>query len=178
MYLKPNIAKLKKRKRELGWTNKRLAKESGVPVGTLNKIFNGSTRYPRDETVDALSQAMGLDYYEIQTSEADSAVIRETGIYKTVKKEGRVTLDTYYSLPDEFRAELIDGKLYYVSAPSLRHQSIVVALSSEQVNVIIVYAEIFNVICDKHSLSDPLSFSHLKTISILTQEEGIGYRVL
>ena len=53
-----------------------------------------------------------------------------------------------------------------------------IVLSLEQVNVIIVYAEIFNVICDKHSLSDPLSFSHLKTISILTQEEGIGYRVL
>ena len=25
MYLKPNIAKLKKRKKELGWTNQRLA---------------------------------------------------------------------------------------------------------------------------------------------------------
>lgn len=134
MYLKPNIAKLKQRKRELGWTNQRLAKESGVPVGTLNKIFNGSTRYPRDETVDALARAMGLDYYELQASEADSAVIRETGIYKTVKKEGRATLDTYYSLPDELRAELIDGKLYYVSAPSLRHQSIVVALSAELYN--------------------------------------------
>lgn len=131
MYLKPNIAKLKKRKRELGWTNQRLANESGVPMGTLNKIFNGSTRYPRDETVDALSRAMGLDYYEIQASETDPAVIRETGIYETAKKEGRVTLDTYYSLPDELRAELIDGKLYYVSAPSLRHQSIVVALSAE-----------------------------------------------
>ena len=59
MYLKPNIEKLKRRKKELGWTNQRLAKESGIPAGTINKILNGTTRYPRDETVDAMVRAMG-----------------------------------------------------------------------------------------------------------------------
>ena len=104
MYLKPNIAKLKKRKKELGWTNQRLASESGVPAGTLNKILNGTTRYPRDETIDAMAGAMGLDYYELEDSAADTALIRETGTYQSTGKEGRATLDTYYSLPDELRA--------------------------------------------------------------------------
>lgn len=130
MYLKPNIEKLKNRKKELGWTNQRLAEESGVPAGTLNKIFNGTTRYPRDETMDAMARAMGLDYYELEGSAADAALIRESGAYKSVRKEGQATLDTYFSLPDELRTELIDGKLYYMSAPSLRHQSIVIALSA------------------------------------------------
>lgn len=130
MYLKPNIAKLKNRKKELGWTNQRLAMESGVPAGTLNKIFNGSTRYPRDETLDAVMKAMGLDYYELESSDAEKSSVQETGVYKAAKKEGRVTLDAYYSLPDEFRAELIDGRIYYLSAPSLQHQSILIALTA------------------------------------------------
>ncbi len=130
MYLKPNIAKLKKRKKELGWTNQRLASESGVPAGTLNKILNGTTRYPRDETIDAMAGAMGLDYYELEDSAADTALIRETGTYQSTGKEGRATLDTYYSLPDELRAELVDGKIYYMSAPSIRHQSIMLALAA------------------------------------------------
>lgn len=130
MYLKPNIEKLKNRKKELGWTNQRLATESGVPAGTLNKILNGTTRYPRDETVGALVKAMGMDYYELDNLETDAAVIRETGGYQVTKIEKRATLDTYYSLPDELRAELIDGKLYYMAMPSLRHQSIIMTLSA------------------------------------------------
>ena len=46
MYLQSNIDKLKARKKELGLTNQQLSKESGVPVGTVNKIFSGATRYP------------------------------------------------------------------------------------------------------------------------------------
>ena len=130
MYLKPTIEKMKKRKKELGWTNQRLAEESGVPAGTLNKIFNGTTRYPRDETIDALIRAMGLNSYEIEKTNTRLSVVRETGVYRTGRKDNRATLDTYYSLPAELRVELIDGRLYYMPAPTLRHQSILMALSA------------------------------------------------
>ena len=103
MYLKPNIEKLKHRKKELGWTNQRLAKESGVPAGTLNKIFNGTTRYPRDETVKAMVKAMGMDFYELDNFGTFAALVQETGVYQATRKENRATLDTYYSLPDELR---------------------------------------------------------------------------
>ena len=129
MYLKPNIEKLKRRKKELGWTNQRLAKESGIPAGTINKILNGTTRYPRDETVDAMIRAIGLDYYEVEHTGSEPALIRENGGYYAAGKDNRATLNTYYSLPDELRAELIDGKFYYMPAPSLRHQSIAMTLS-------------------------------------------------
>ncbi len=131
MYLKSNIAKLKARKKELGWTNQKLAKESGVPMGTLNKIFNGTTKYPRDKTIDAIVRAMGLNYYEIEESAAGTPAIRETGLYRAGKRDNRATLDTYYTLPDELRAELIDGKIYYLPAPALRHQSILMILSAK-----------------------------------------------
>ncbi len=130
MYLKPNIEKLKHRKKELGWTNQRLAKESGVPAGTLNKIFNGTTRYPRDETVKAMVKAMGMDFYELDNFGTFAALVQETGVYQATRKENRATLDTYYSLPDELRVELIDGRLYYKSVPSLRHQSIIMTISA------------------------------------------------
>lgn len=131
MYLKPNIEKMKNRKKELGWTNQRLADESGVPVGTLNKIFNGTTRYPRDETINALTRVMGLDGYEIDRSGIRLSAVRETGVYRTGRKDNRATLDTYYSLPHELRVELIDGRLHYMPAPTLRHQSILTALSAK-----------------------------------------------
>ncbi len=130
MYLKPNIEKIKRRKKELGWTNQRLAEESGVPAGTLNKIFNGTTRYPRDETVSAMVKAMGMDYYGLDNLGTSADFVRESGVYQSTRKKNRVTLDTYYSLPDELRVELIDGRLYYKQLPSLRHQSIMMTLSS------------------------------------------------
>lgn len=34
------------------------------------------------------------------------------------------TEDDYYNIPEDVRAELIDGQIYYQAAPSLRHQSI------------------------------------------------------
>lgn len=129
MYLRSNIEKLKNRKKELGWTSRMLSEKSGIPVGTLNKIFNGTTRYPRDKTMDALVKAMGLDYYEMEGFGAELSVIRETGVYQTVKKDNRATLSTYYSLPDGLRAELIDGKIYYMEAPTLRHQNLLMTLS-------------------------------------------------
>lgn len=134
MQLRSNMEKLKKRKKELGWTNQKLSEESGIPVGTLNKIFNGATRYPRDKTVEALVRAMGLDYYEIEDFGAGLSVIRETGAYQTMKKDSRATVDTYYSLPDELRVELIDGKFYYMSAPTLRHQDLLMTLSAALYN--------------------------------------------
>ena len=53
------IEEMKRRKRELGYTNLRLAEESGVPLGTLQKIFGGGTKAPRRETIEALERVLG-----------------------------------------------------------------------------------------------------------------------
>ena len=52
------IEELKKRKRELGYSNEMLAKISGVPLGTLQKVFSGFTRNPRRDTILKLEKAL------------------------------------------------------------------------------------------------------------------------
>ena len=46
-------------------------------------------------------------------------------------KEVIYTTDDIYALPDGERAELIDGKIYYMSPPNVRHQKILNYLSTE-----------------------------------------------
>ncbi len=41
-----------------------------------------------------------------------------------LKKEGVYTIEDIYALPDGERAELIDGKIYYMAPPSRTHQKI------------------------------------------------------
>ena len=48
------IEEMKLRKQELGLTNEMLSDISGVPLGTVQKIFSGVTRSPRYDTVNKL----------------------------------------------------------------------------------------------------------------------------
>lgn len=50
------IEEMKARKAELGYTNETIAKLSGVPLGTVQKIFAGETRSPRYDTVQKLTK--------------------------------------------------------------------------------------------------------------------------
>ena len=50
------IEEMRRRKQELGYTNEMLAEKSGVPLGTIQKIFGGSTRAPRRATIEKLVQ--------------------------------------------------------------------------------------------------------------------------
>lgn len=46
-----------------------------------------------------------------------------------LRKEETCTIDDIYALPDGERAELIDGKIYYMAPPSRTHQQILLSLS-------------------------------------------------
>ena len=41
-----------------------------------------------------------------------------------LRKEEIYTIDDIYALPDGERAELIDGKIYYMAPPSKTHQQL------------------------------------------------------
>ncbi len=56
-----------------------------------------------------------------------SEVLARTNIY---------TEEDYYNLPENVRAELIDGQIYYMSAPSRIHQEILMFLSKTIANYI------------------------------------------
>lgn len=48
---------------------------------------------------------------------------------EALNKEEIYTIDDIYALPDGERAELIDGKIYYMAPPNRRHQDIIFSLS-------------------------------------------------
>ena len=48
-----------------------------------------------------------------------------------VRKEETYTIDDIYTLPEGERAELIDGKIYYMAPPNTNHQRLVNYLSTE-----------------------------------------------
>lgn len=46
-----------------------------------------------------------------------------------LRKEKAYTIDDIYALPEGERAELIDGKIYYMAPPNTKHQALVMDLS-------------------------------------------------
>ena len=42
----------------------------------------------------------------------------------SVEKNMRCTVEDYYNLPEDVRAELIDGSIYYMASPTQEHQEI------------------------------------------------------
>ncbi len=129
-----DIETLKARKKELGLTNQEIADISGVPLGTVQKVFSGATKSPGSRTVLLIEQALypekqGL-YTAVQsTPQAD--VVRERPLDYAVKESRKVpegdgyTYADYVALPDDVRVELIDGRFYNMAAPNSRHQIII-----------------------------------------------------
>lgn len=155
---------MKELKKKYGYSYAQLSALSGLPLGTLQKVLNGTTASPRFSTLLALS-----DFFEKLEKEAASAptppadsspseairyadLIREgdpdriragekAPVYHTsgssqnpagtrqdrdipANKSGKYTLTDYYALPDEIRAELIDGMFYDMASPSIIHQEL------------------------------------------------------
>lgn len=120
------IYEMTERKRELGYSNEVIAELSGVPLGTVQKIFGGITKSPRKETIAALEKVLKrktTDYYS-------GAVLNEPiAAYIKEKVQGEYTVEDYFEIPDDIRTELIDGSLYYMSAPTLRHQDLALEMA-------------------------------------------------
>ena len=142
-----NIQEMKSRKKELGYTNKDIARLSGVPVSTVNKLFGGTTSSPRRATVLAVESVlatsapaaqrqvslslrsnnppvsyMDQDHPADKVSEPDPQY--QYGSSAVWPRQGEYTLEDYLALPDEQRVELIDGVFYDMAAPFVVHQFI------------------------------------------------------
>ena len=65
-----NIEELKKRKTDLGMTNRDLARKSGIPLSTVAKILGGTTKTPRIDTMQALEKALQCGFREDQKKAA------------------------------------------------------------------------------------------------------------
>lgn len=115
---------LKRKKEEKGMTTETLSRLSGVPVGTINKILNGETRSPRCDTLMALEKVL------MDKKDADEfLVIRDSQAALEYQGCGPYTIEDYRALPEEVRAELIDGELIFMEAPSTSHQILVMKIA-------------------------------------------------
>jgi transcriptional regulator with XRE-family HTH domain len=62
------LEKIAEYKKKLGLTTEELSKQSGVPLGTLNKILSGDTKDPKLGTLKAIAKVLGctLDDFDDQ----------------------------------------------------------------------------------------------------------------
>ena len=116
------------RKRELGYTNKTIAEKSGVPFGTVQKIFSGATKAPREETLRAIEAVLAKPTYAeliAKYNEGPPSMVREYmhHAFGPTKEKKLYTADDYNALPDEKRVELIDGVFYEMHSPKIIHQA-------------------------------------------------------
>ena len=159
------IEDIKKKKKEFGYSNQQIAKKSGVPLGTVNKIFSGMTKVPRYETLLALEKvfrpvltpedpdsyapkyAAPHPYQFARLHRDDSAIAEAAPAYAYSRKrdndlpveqvaerwpnQGNYTVEDYFNLPDDIRAELIDGRFYIMNAPSYPDHPVPMVLTND-----------------------------------------------
>lgn len=126
-----NVKELKAKKNALGISNKKLAEASGVPIGTVQKVFSGETESPRYQTLIALEEGLNKLYNDYvatsrtagvgsHTDGAGSSAGRNVEVkynmgaddevftfhekahkFVPLKRQGEYTVDDYMALPDE-----------------------------------------------------------------------------
>lgn len=114
------IEEMKQKKLQKGYSYAQISELSGVPLGTVQKIFSGDTKHPRYATLQALEQVLKDRDGNMMLN--DSAAFSYGSPQE--KKQGGYTIEDYFDLPEERRVELIDGVIYDVEAPTFDHQKI------------------------------------------------------
>lgn len=96
------MKEIKKRYLESGCTLEEFSRQTGLPLDRLEQLLGNDkeTQYGKDFFCENIS-------YQANT-----------------KKQGEYTVEDYYALPDDRRAELIDGVFYDMASPSNIHQLI------------------------------------------------------
>lgn len=112
------IDDLKVMKEESGYSNKQIAELSGLPLEEVEAAFG--------EIVDSINfdTLMGIlrVFYQKENR------VRESTIPYRAKRNGDYTVEDYQALPEECRAELIDGSFFTMNAPGPLHQMFITAI--------------------------------------------------
>lgn len=94
------LENLNKLKKSCGMTIEQIATVSGVPKGTLNKLFSGQTKDPQLSTVSAVVHCMGFTLDDL----SDDTVSDKIGLTPTQTK----LLDAFDQLNEEGQGKVID----------------------------------------------------------------------
>ena len=113
------IEEMKAKKAELGYTNELISELSGVPLGTVQKIFSGETKAPRYDTVQKLVKLLEKDMsknviYDQNVDNSPSAVMESTipyvaGYITETKRAKRHGIEDYMK-PSKKKIGIADGK--------------------------------------------------------------------
>lgn len=112
------IEEMKARKAELGYTNETVSRLSGVPLGTVQKIFAGETRSPRYDTVQKLTNLLSggkNDEYKYNADGESFAVMEQAASYGYVYHGSSAgqrgsQIDDLYLKPPKKTIGIADGK--------------------------------------------------------------------
>ena len=122
------VQEMQKRKRELGYSYEMISQLSGLPLSTVQKVLGGITSSPRRTTIEALEKVLNSKAAVPYLGKSADDVFKEPSSAYGAEKELSSTIRDIEVLPEEVRAELIDGKIYYMSAPLRIHQKIIVKM--------------------------------------------------
>lgn len=97
------LEKLTSLKKSSGKTIKEISNDSGIPIGTLNKLFSGQTKDPKLDTVRSVVHALGYtldDLFEVPCDEFPKSPSKEGEeklvlYYRALNQEGQEKLLSY-----------------------------------------------------------------------------------
>lgn len=115
------IYELEKRREELGYSYETIALLSGVSVKVVEDVFSGNPAL-------TATYAERIAIEQVLKEQIDNTACEPQVTY-FAKKQGEVTVEDYYALPEEVRAELIDGVLYEMKAPTFLHQKMILEIT-------------------------------------------------
>ena len=118
------IEEMIKRRKQLGYTYKQIAEKARLPLSTVQKVLGGVTASPRHETLAALTSVLrdtgGISY---KKSGRPSGPEDASALCKTDDSADRsASIGDILAMPEETRAELIDGRIYMMGTPTVTHQ--------------------------------------------------------
>lgn len=110
------IEEMRARKAELGYTSEMVAELSGVPLGTVQKIFSGETKAPRYDTVQKLTKLLDRkgdsDMYEY-TPDTGAASVGEAALEYGHVPQPQKNKSKYadYQIPQKKVFGIANGKI-------------------------------------------------------------------
>ena len=87
------LEKLKTMKMESKKTTRQISEESGIPVGTLNKLFAGQTKDPKLDTLRSVVHSLGFtldDLFPPETKKSPTAEEPAAGEYISLEESNRL----------------------------------------------------------------------------------------